>query len=222
MPARLLRRVVAAAAVAVLAALTVPALEAPAADRCAVSISLPSKVTIDRSYKEVKVALKDPCKKSDWAAFDLYGPQGADQFFYFDGNTTDYWDVYDFQTLGSFKTRDSFAYDRSYDELPVTEVTTKVKLGTRAAISSKRSGSRVTLSVSASGYNVDADKFVAWSHPSAKLQYKSGSTWKYLKTVKLSGGKGSYTYTQSSKRTYRLVLEETSRNWSATSSTTTR
>ncbi len=222
MTVRPVSRAVAVAAAAALLTAVLPPSQSSAADKCAVSVSLPAKISVDRSYKEVKVALKDPCKKVDYAAFDLYGPEGFDNIFIFDGSTTDYWDVYDWQTLGSFKTRDSRAYDRNYNELPISETTSRVKLGTKGVISSKRSGSKVTLSVTAKGYNVDESGFKSWNHPSATVQYKSGSTWKNLKKVSLKSGKGSYTYTQKSKRTYRLVLAETSRNWGTTSSSTTR
>lgn len=218
-----MRRAAAVVAATAFLATLLPASPSSAADRCAVSVDLPSKVTIDRSYKEIKVVLKDPCKKVDWAGFPLYGPEGAEEYFSFDGTSTDYWDVYDWYTsVGALKTRDSVAFDRSYDELPVTEKTTTVKLGTKGTISSKRSGSKVTLDVTAKGYNLDASAFKSWNHPSATIQYASGSTWKTLKKVALKSGRGSYTYTQSSKRTYRLVLGETTRNWGTTSSSTTR
>lgn len=48
---------------------------------------------------------------------------------------------------------------------------------------------------------------------SVKLQYKSGSTWKTKKTIKLdSSGNGSYSRTTSSKYRYRLFISKTSRS----------
>jgi hypothetical protein len=45
---------------------------------------------------------------------------------------------------------------------------------------------------------------------SARLQYKSGSTWKPYKTVKLNKyGKGAYSWSTSTKRTYRILVPTT-------------
>jgi len=45
---------------------------------------------------------------------------------------------------------------------------------------------------------------------SARLQYKSGSSWKTYKTIKLNKyGKGSVSWSTSTKRTYRVLIPTT-------------
>ena len=80
----------------------------------------------------------------------------------------------------------------------------------------------MTLKVSAKSWDVKSESYKAWSAPSAKIQYKSGSTWKTKKTVKLKKGAASYSYKTSSKRTYRFVVGETGTQFGATSSTSRR
>lgn len=218
---------------ALVAALTTTALAvtgvvatAPAASAepgCYVQLKAPAKITIDRYYREVRTSLVDSCGIADYVSFDLYGTRGWDNVFIFDGNATDLWDVYQWQDLGRFTTRVSSAHDADYNDITVKPTTIVIKLGARAAISSKRtSKTKVKLSVTATSYSTSSEKFTGWNASSAKIQYKSGTTWKTLKTVKLEGGKASYTTTSKAKRTYRFVTAETGTRFGAVSAGTTR
>lgn len=187
---------------------------------CRVSVKLPSKVVINRSYREYKVTLVDPCKKVDWAYTDLYGPDGMQDMFWFEDNTRDYWDVYDWNTpRGNYKTRQTMAYDKHGDKLPVQETKSKVKYGTKAGLTASRKGSNVTLKASAYYYRPSYGEFRAWNASKATLQYKSGSTWVNLKKVSLKSGKATVTVKESKTRSYRLVLGEDSARWGKTSVT---
>lgn len=198
-----------------------PATPEPARS-CTVSVSLPAKVTIDRAYREVKATLNDPCTRVDYASSYLYGKDGMDAVFIFDGTRTDYWDVYSWNTIGSFRTRDTAAYDREYDRIPTKETTTKVKYGSKGSLSSKRNGTKVTLNADVRAYSPAYDTFRGWSAPKATLQVKSGSTWKYVRTVTLGGGKGSVTLNAPRSATYRLFVADDWARWGTHSNTTTR
>lgn len=224
-PLARIRRLVPALALA-LGSATVVAVgsAAPAAadDSCYVKLDAPSKIKIDRPYKKVDVNLIDSCGIAEYAAFTEYGPRGLDNIFIFDGNDSDVWDVYAFQTTGTFQTRLSGAYDSSYNEIDYRSTTTKIKLGTRASISSSRSGSKVKLTVKASSYRPFDEKYAAWNPSSAKVEYRSHGHWKTLKNVKLKGGKATVTRKVSAKRTYRFTVAESGSRWGTTSHTTRR
>jgi hypothetical protein len=198
------------------------AADADVSSDCYVQLDAPSKVTIDRRYKDVRVYVIDSCGIADYASFDLYGPDGWDDVFIFDGNDVDHWNVYNWQTPGRYTTRLSGAWHANDNDLGFEATTTTVKLGTKADVSTKRSGKMVTIAVSAKTYSPSRDSNVAWNATSAKIQYKSGSTWKTLKTVRLKSGKASYSYQVSSKRSYRFLVGETSNRWGSTSNTSTR
>jgi hypothetical protein len=192
-------------------------------DGCYVQLDAPTSIKIDRPYKDVKVSVYDSCGVAEYASFDLYGSAGWDNIFIFDGNAVDHWDVYDdWQKPGRYTTRLSMAYDSDYNDLGFEPTTTTVKLGTKAYTSTKRSGKKVTIKVGAKSYAPDHNAYRAWNASSARIQYKSGSTWKTLKTVKLKKGAASYSYKIKSKRTYRFVIGETSTRFGATSSTSRR
>jgi len=168
--------------------------------------------------------LIDSCGIADFSGIALYGSRGFDNGFIFDGTTTTRWDVYGTQTLGALSTDpdDSFTYDCDDNEITVKPTTINVKLGTRAYVSTKRSGKKVTIKVGAKKWEPKSEAYRTWNAPSAKIQYKSGSTWKTKKTVKLKNGTASYSYKTAAKRTYRFVTDETSTRFGATSSTSRR
>lgn len=195
------------------------------ASSCAASISMPSKVVIDRSYREVKVTLKDPCKRISGSAYSyLYGKDGIEEVFLFSGGSrTEYWDVYDWSvTPGTFKTRDSSARDKNYKPVWVKETSTKAKYGTKSSLSTSRSGSKVTFSVSSTAYSPTYEAYRPWTAKKAVIQKKVGSEWRYFRTVPLSGGKGKISATASAKATYRVSVTEDWARWSNTSNTSTR
>jgi len=69
--------------------------------------------------------------------------------------------------------------------------------------------SKKKVSVKAKVYRPSANIF-AGGISSVRLQYKSGSTWKTMKTIKLNKyGNASYSWSQSSKRSYRILIPTT-------------
>jgi hypothetical protein len=192
---------------------------------CYVQLKAPSTVKIDRYYQKINVSLIDSCKIADFTGITLYGSRGLQDVFIFDGTTTTNWNVYaDQTTLGTLTTdpSDSLALDADENEITVKPTTVKVKLGTKAYVSTKRSGKKVTIKATAKNWDVKSESYKAWNASSAKIQYKSGSTWKTLKSVKLKKGSASYSYKIKSKRTYRFVTGETATRFGATSATSRR
>lgn len=106
-----------------------------------------------------------------------------------------------------------------------TDGTTKsfyVRAKSKASLSSSRKGRTVTLTAKASSLNLDWDQYRAYNPSSATLQVKSGTTWKTVKTVKLSNGKATAKITSSAKRQYRFTFPKTSTRTGATSNTVAR
>lgn len=202
--------ITASATLALVAGLAVSGAPAASANvDCWVQAALPSRIAIQRAYTEIPVGLRDSCGTAVYAAFDVYGPQGFDDIFIFDGNSTDYLDLYDWHTVGSFKTRDSYGRDSEFNDIPARETSFQIKFGSRAYASVKRlSSSRVQVIGKATSYTPSAGTFIPWNAPDAILQYKSGDTWRNLARLYLRGGTASYTYTTSSKRTYRFVTAD--------------
>lgn len=195
------------------------------AKSCAVSISLPSKVVVDRYYREHKVTLNDPCKRVAYAGSELFGSKtGWEDSFVFEGSRrTDYWDVYDWAiTPGTYKTRDSQAFDKDFEPISVKESSTKVKYGSRADLSTSRSGNKVTFSVDVKAYSPSYETFRPWTASKVVVQKKVGSTWTWFRTVPMKGGKGTVSATAKSKATYRVVVTEDWARWGSTSKTATR
>ncbi len=199
-----------------------PTTTASAADGCYVQLQAQNKIAITGPYRDVIVKLYDKCGIANFVAIDEYGPAGYDTGFIFDGNTTDHWDIYDDQTTGTFNTRSALAFDDDYNDIAFRSTRTVVKFGSRAAIATKRSANKVTISVNSTSYFADSEKFTGWNGSSPTIQYKSGSTWKYLKRLTLKGGKASYTYTSSATRDYRFVNLDSSNRFGATSPTSRR
>ncbi|WP_181276122.1 hypothetical protein [Brevibacterium oceani] len=87
---------------------------------------------------------------------------------------------------------------------------------TYASLSSKRSGSTVTLTSTTKVYNPEKYGKVNYS-PKVKFQVKSGSKWKTLKTVTAKKGKATYKVKSKSKKTYRVTFSQVSWATGATS-----
>jgi hypothetical protein len=97
-----------------------------------------------------------------------------------------------------------------------------VRAKSKASLSSSRKGRTVTLTAKATSLNLDWDAYRAYNPASAKLQVKSGKTWKTVKKVKLSKGKATVKVSSSAKKQYRFTYPRTSTRTGATSSTVTR
>lgn len=92
----------------------------------------------------------------------------------------------------------------------------------KASLTASRSGRTVTLTARATYYNPQRDRYSAHRARSAKLQVKSGKTWKTLRTVDMKGGKATVKITAKKKAQYRLTFGATDSVAAATSPTVTR
>lgn len=199
---------------------------------CTAKADLPRKVVIDRSYREHRVPLRTTCSDLAYAGFDIVGPDGWDDFVYYDnetGDAKDYWDVYKWMTPGTYQTRDGGAFDYDYNALPVAEDTTKVKYAARAQIRSSRSGPYVTLGLTSTRYSpyarAGAGGYVPRGSITVSMQVKKSgsSTWQEVKRVKLDGsGRASVRVYASTQRYFRFTVAEGPKVWNTWSAATYR
>ncbi len=86
----------------------------------------------------------------------------------------------------------------------VTSKTFAVKAALKGPISAQRRGNNVTFTVKPTYFSDKYQKWVAYNPTGATLQYKSGSTWRSVKTLRFSGGKAVYTHYSPSSRLWRI------------------
>lgn len=181
---------------------------AAAADDCYTYANLPDKISMDSIYKEVRVSLVDNCGAS-YAYFDIYGPDGyydsLDYDYAYNG-AVDYWYIDpEYTRPGLFQTPYASTDGIAYNNRAI------VKFGSKAALTSKRSGNTVKLTACASYYNGSRYAFVPWAGNKATIQQqtKSGG-WQYVRTVTLgSNGCASYNYSNKYSGTYKVTTYET-------------
>lgn len=142
---------------------------------------------------------------------------------FFDGDSTSTrLQVCPLEGLGAYKVgpTDVSAFTDDYEFFNYVDYTTRtfyVRGQAKAYLKASRSGSKVTLTATAKYFNPDAYEYSTYSPKRAKLQVKSGSTWKTIKTVDFKSGKASYTFRKPSKATYRVTFDKTSKVTAATS-----
>lgn len=73
----------------------------------------------------------------------------------------------------------------------------------------KRVGSKKTFTTTLRYFSDKSQKWVSYNAGGAKLQYKSGSSWKNLKSLKFKSGKASYVQRTSKKYSYRVTVPGT-------------
>lgn len=208
-------------------ATVVPALSAGAIDG-GCSISVPSKVRVNAPYERITGNLQSDCANSmtDYASWDVYHPrEGWTSIFIFDGSSADDWDWYSWDGLGTFEVRAGSAWDSGYNDLPQNSGTVSVKLASRLALATSRSGSYVTLKATATRYSTSADKYRAWAGTTVRLYYRNRSSDPWIKIAARttnSDGKVSYKWRKSNTRTYKAVTVDSSNTFGRTSSTSRR
>lgn len=221
------------AALLVLAVSLVPASQAAAgtapaqtAAACSTRVEMPERISVDRSYREIPVTLRTSCSDIDWAGTVLYGPDGLEDGFDFDparNGAVDYWDFYAGWTpLGTYKTRDGYAYDADFNALPFTETSTSVRLRSRAGITTTRSGNYVTVRGSVQRYSPTFDAFRPWN-TIARVDAKTATGWRYVRTLDLGAdGVASTRLYAPSAQTYRLRVAGQTTTWGVFSATSRR
>lgn len=224
-----MRRVALAVAALVGASALPTAAPSVAAGSC--TITTPSKVTINREYREYPVSFAGACvNKGGVGSWDLMHPsKGLEQIFLIDGGSSDYgsrqtMDVYDWMPLGTYTVRPNGAYDRNFNSLTQNRRTMTVKLGSKNVLTSSRSGSKVALSSKVSTYNTTYDQFRNRGGATVKFYVKNANgTWSYKGAAKTgSTGVARLTVTSNTKRIYKAVTSAGSTYWGATSATSTR
>lgn len=110
----------------------------------------------------------------------------------------------------------------AFDYTDRTAKTFYVRGKARAGISSYRKGNYVTVKVSARYYNPSVSRYSYYSPTGVKIQRKTTSGWKTIKTVRLNKGKASYRTYKPGKAYYRAVVPQKTRTTSDISGTTRR
>ncbi|MGO2861931.1 MAG: hypothetical protein ACTIC1_12290 [Brevibacterium sp.] len=107
-------------------------------------------------------------------------------------------------------------YTKTVDRTDYTKGSFYIRGKASASLSTKRSGSTVTLTSSTKVYNPEQYGKVNYN-PKVKFQVKSGSKWKTIKTVTAKKGKATYKVKSKSKKTYRVTFSQVSWATGATS-----
>lgn len=110
---------------------------------------------------------------------------------------------------------ESFGAVRTYWDNTKTSFNVRGK--TTSSLTAKRSGKKVTLTAKATVFSPEKDRYAQYNPKNAKLQVKSGKTWKTIKTLKLNKGKASITLKDSKKKTYRVTVPKAS--WAVATTT---
>lgn len=110
---------------------------------------------------------------------------------------------------------DTLSNSRSYWD--TTKKSFNVRGKTKSTLTAKRSGKKVTLTAKASFFSPEKDRYAQYNPKNAKLQVKSGKTWKTIKTLKLNKGKAAVTLKDSKKKTYRVTVPTAS--WAVATTT---
>jgi hypothetical protein len=218
---RIISSMAALASAAVLLPFWMPA--AQAAGSC--TLHAPTRVAIGRPYIGLTMTMSGDCANGGWGAWDLYHPtQGLQDIAFFDGQTTDVWNVYDYHTIGLHTWRPAAAYDGASNPVTQNTVNSDVRLAAGAWISSSRSGAVVTLKGTSLLYSTSTDKYFKRS-AGGVFQYRERgtTTWRNLKSVwTSSAGEVTMKYTYSKVRDYRFALYSTPISWDLGSAVTTR
>ncbi|QDP97713.1 hypothetical protein FOE78_18970 [Microlunatus elymi] len=207
-----------------------------AATTCTLQGSLPSKIVINKRDVIVhsKLSGSGDCKPKgggfSYAAANLDGPQGAEDFAYWDrigdSERFDFW-AYDI-TPGSYTLRDgdAWVYDADYNDVPVKwkATSTKIKFGSRViSTKSSRKQAKVTVSATAQRYTAD-EKYKSYK-TKVYLQRKTKNAKSYsaYKTLTSSAtGKISYSYSTKKQYRYRFVIKDAASVCGSTSASTYR
>lgn len=189
---------------------------------------VPTTARVVQPEYEVPVSVTGGCALHDGPIADWYvgSDQNPSDYILFDNTKRSTWDLVDSTPLGArtWKGDVAFDYDEQYQYTQNSPQTT-VKVGSWAGLNTSRSGSKVTLNTRVVRYSTAYQKNIPWAGETGVIQYKpfGGSTWAGLKNVTAnSSGNYSYTYTSSAARDYRVVYQEATYIWGATSPTSRR
>lgn len=218
------------AAVAALSLVPLAAASAPADAARSCGISVPSKVSIYSPYRTITGWYSAGCRTyADWAVWSVVHPtQGTyDGFVYdrADGRTSESLDWYDWNPTGTYSVRPEGAYDRWLNDMTQNSRTMTVKLGSKTAGSSSRSGRYVTVKATATRYSPYAGSYRAWSGAKVSLRQKSCSScsWRWVASGRTNSyGRASIKTYASTSRYWQIATVDTSTTWGRASGTLRR
>ena len=122
----------------------------------------------------------------------------------------DVWANYSYKDSGQTLNDSRYYWDN-------TKKSFNVRGKTKSSLTAKRSGKKVTLTAKASVFSPEKDRYAQYNPKNAKLQVKSGKSWKTVKTLKLNKGKASVSLKDSRKKTYRVTVPTAS--WAVATTT---
>jgi hypothetical protein len=207
--------------VAALGAVVLPT-GAAAAGSC--SVIAPTKVVLDQSYEAVPLRLSSNCVSSGtaYASWDIYHPnEGFAGIAIFDGNTTDTWDLYDWDGPARYQVRPSSAYDGSYDDVTQNTAYISVKLGSRLTATTSRSNGVLRFSAYARTYSPNANGWYKRAGAKVSLFHRApgSTTWTWVKAATTDRA-GRVTLSVAPKYgSYRVMIPETATVWASYSTT---
>lgn len=196
--------------------LVLPTHSAAAAGPC--SVVAPTKVVMDQSYEPVSLRLASNCMSSgaEYASWDVYHPtEGWTGIAIFDGNSTDTWDLYDWEGPAVYQVRPSSAWDSNHVDLSQNTAYITVKLGSRLTATTTRSSGVLTFSAYASTYSPSVSGWYKRAGAKVSLMYLApgSSTWTWVKSS-YTGSTGRVSMSVAPKYgSYRLMIKETDRVW---------
>jgi len=185
---------------------------------------VPTRASITSPYRAINIPLGPNCAAAgvELAAWDGVHPtQGPQAFMYYDGTSTEQWELYDFDAVGRWSWNPEGAFDADFNEVDqYGPYSTDVRYGSYGRVTATRTGSKVNVRTTAMRYWAGGSKFIGWSGARGQIQWRTpgSSTWNALKEVySTSAGTYSYTYTTSASREYRVVLRPATYIWESTS-----
>ncbi|MFJ6132728.1 YggN family protein [Janibacter terrae] len=220
----MLKRIAAAAALSLVPTVMVAA-PSQAAYSC--SVTTPTKVSVTSQYRAVTAKFSSGCLQyTDWGWWSVMHPtQGVTEMVEFDGGSSDTIDWYDWNPVGTYTVRPEGAYDDNFNDVNQNTRTMTVRLGSRTAASSSRSGRYVTVRATATRYSTSAGTYRAWSGAKVSLRQKSCSScsWKWVRSGTTDRyGRVSLKAYASTTRYWQIATVDTSNTWGKASTTLKR
>jgi hypothetical protein len=150
-----------------------------------------------------------------------------DFLWYSGSDTSERIFICDWEGLGAYRIGPSnvSAYNWNYDSFDYVDRTGKtfyVRGKAKAGISSYRKGNYVTVKVTARYYNPSVSRYSYFSPSGVKIQRKTTSGWKTIKTVNLRNGGASYRTYKPGKAYYRAIVPQKTRTTADISGATRR
>jgi hypothetical protein len=186
------------------------------------SIVVPSKVTIDQEYRAVPLRLSSNCRAAavDYASWNfMHATKGWQNIAIFDGATTDTWDLYYWDPVGTYTVRPSSNSTVDFDQVTQNTAKTVVKLGARLTATASRADGKLTLSSTAKTYSPRLSTWAPRPGATVSLMYRASgsSTWTWVKSARSSSsGRVSLSVVPKAGQ-YRLAIGETPTVWAVSS-----